>query len=507
VRNSRVDGELAPDFVKRSRQRGFHQSVLPKVAARLVARFEQEHQVQRWKPQSIWEVFERLPPSPLSITMEVPHHQAPYIKQLHSACDEELRFSLHEPPQHGKTTTTLAALVYYVFQKPGRSHAYITYNQTRANEVRQEFQYFLQHLGIKHKAHSETINIDGGARRGGTSVRFTSVNSSLTGYSISGVAFVDDPIKNGSAADSMLQRDRAWGFIQKELLTRLKDRLSIVAIMTRWHRDDVVGRLIDLLRWPYLRLPMVCDSDDDPTGRQVGEPLWPTVHSKERCESIRSDQGDKVWEAMYQGNPFPEGDRVFEEPAYYSAPFPADATLRYSIGIDLAYTDSKRADWSVAVRLVQDVATGLIHVDRVIRRQTKIDGFLPDLIQLFEEIPCNVYWFGSSIEGAIAQLLKSRIPRLVFLTASKSKYYRALDVSAAWNDHNIQPPTNPNPHMRAFIVNVTGFTGQDDPHDDDVDALAAAYEAFKKKQAAPHFGFKTAAGQAFLKMRGQGRMV
>jgi hypothetical protein len=245
---------------------------LPKVAARLVEQIEARHEVQRWRPATIWEVFDRLPPSPLTGPLEQPEHQAPYIKQLDAACDEELRFCLHEPPQHGKTTTTLAALVFYAFKKPGRSHVYITYNRTRADDVREEFKHILQHVGLTFKTYSDTVHIDGGAKRGGTSIKFTSTSSSLTGYSISGVAFVDDPIKNGSAADSMLQRDRAWGFIQKELLTRLKDRLSIVAIMTRWHRDDVVGRLIEQLEWPYLRLPMVCDSDADPTGRQVGDP-------------------------------------------------------------------------------------------------------------------------------------------------------------------------------------------------------------------------------------------
>jgi hypothetical protein len=213
------------------------------MAARLVQQFEQQHHVQRWRPDSIWDVIERFPPSPLTGPLEVPHHQRPYIEQLEKACDEELRFCLHEQPQNVKTTT-LASVVFYAFRKPGRSHIYITYNKTRADDVREDFKHVLDHFGLKYRSYGDTIHIDSGAKRGGTSVKFTSTSSSLTGYPISGVAFVDDPIKNGSAADSMLQRDRAWSFIQKELLTRLKNRPSIVAIMTRWHRDDVVGRLL-----------------------------------------------------------------------------------------------------------------------------------------------------------------------------------------------------------------------------------------------------------------------
>jgi hypothetical protein len=86
---------------------------------------------------------------------------------------------------------------------------------------------------------------------------------------------IDDPIKSHAEADSATQRDAAWNWYRSELSTRLKPRGRIILIMTRWHTDDLGGRLLAADDdWRVLKLPALAEADD-PLGRKPGEALWP----------------------------------------------------------------------------------------------------------------------------------------------------------------------------------------------------------------------------------------
>ncbi len=97
---------------------------------------------------------------------------------------------------------------------------------------------------------------------------------------------VDDLYKDANEARSQAIRDSAWEwFVKVALYRRMGKRLTIIT-MTRWHSDDIIGRLTDpenpcydareAASWKIIRLPGLAE-EDDPLGRKVGEALWPEV--------------------------------------------------------------------------------------------------------------------------------------------------------------------------------------------------------------------------------------
>ncbi|MEO8716543.1 MAG: terminase family protein, partial [Acetobacteraceae bacterium] len=90
------------------------------------------------------------------------------------------------------------------------------------------------------------------------------------------LAIIDDPIKSFGDAESAVQRERLWDWYRSDLTTRLKPRARVVLIMTRWHEEDLAGRLLagDGAEWRTIRLPALAEAND-PLSRLEGEPLWP----------------------------------------------------------------------------------------------------------------------------------------------------------------------------------------------------------------------------------------
>ncbi len=89
------------------------------------------------------------------------------------------------------------------------------------------------------------------------------------------LVLIDDPIKSHTEADSQSARDALWNWYRSDLATRLKPGGRIVLIMTRWHQDDLGGRLLEAdPSWHVVKLPALAEQND-PLGRAPGEALWP----------------------------------------------------------------------------------------------------------------------------------------------------------------------------------------------------------------------------------------
>jgi hypothetical protein len=126
---------------------------------------------------------------------------------------------------------------------------------------------------------------------------------------------IDDPVKDQAEADSPATRRRLWRWWTGTARTRLEPGGAVILVMTRWHPDDLVGRLIDEQseRWHFVRLPAIADGldlhgrepIDDPMGREVGEPLWPERWPLEALEDAQLESGDYVFSAQHQGLPIP----------------------------------------------------------------------------------------------------------------------------------------------------------------------------------------------------------
>lgn len=139
------------------------------------------------------------------------------------------------------------------------------------------------------------------------------VGGSVTGRRAD-LFLIDDPVKSREDADSETIRDKQWAWWRDDATTRLKPGAAVVLIMTRWHEDDLAGRLLaDLdgspLRVEVLSLPMEA-KEDDPLGRAPGEPLWPEWFTEQMRDTAKREP--RTWSALYQQEPRPVGGGEFK---------------------------------------------------------------------------------------------------------------------------------------------------------------------------------------------------
>jgi predicted phage terminase large subunit-like protein len=139
----------------------------------------------------------------------------------------------------------------------------------------------------------------------------TSVGSALTGMGAN-ILTIDDPIKNFDDAMSQTVKDKIWDWFVSTAYTRLEKGGAVLAIMTRWAVDDLVGRLLASdSGWKNITFPMIATRDEK--YRKKGEPLWPEKFDLQKCEEIKSTVGRQVWSSLYQQSPVPEGGAIFKE--------------------------------------------------------------------------------------------------------------------------------------------------------------------------------------------------
>jgi phage terminase large subunit-like protein len=131
------------------------------------------------------------------------------------------------------------------------------------------------------------------------------------------LALIDDPVKSREEAESETVREKTYEWYKSDLVTRLKPKARIILIQTRWHIDDLGGKLIHEMekggdQWVIINLPAFA-VPGDPLGRAVNEPLWPDWENKEALERKRTILGYRDFESLYQQNPQPPGGYFFLE--------------------------------------------------------------------------------------------------------------------------------------------------------------------------------------------------
>ena len=250
----------------------------------------------------------------------------PYLKVLETACAPrpkyiamapppgfgKKRVVVHAPPQHGKTTVTMMALLYWALFFPGMRHAYVTYNQTKANDVSEEFKTLAESLGFTVEGRKDHLLLNGA-----TKIKFTSMHGSLTGYPVDGVIIIDDPFKDAEDARSETNRKKAQRWYRTVARARRHPSTSIIVMATRWHEEDLSGYLLEHEKsegFTYLRLACIAEAENDndvgpdgriksdPLHRRVGEWLWP---DKAANSDFFAPEREHVydWATTYQGRP------------------------------------------------------------------------------------------------------------------------------------------------------------------------------------------------------------
>ncbi len=164
---------------------------------------------------------------------------------------------------------------------------------------------------------------------------------------------VDDPVKSWAEAESEALRDGLFDWYRAELSARLKPGGRVVLIMTRWHRDDLAGRLADAeTGWACLRLPALAEAGDV-MGRAVGAALWPAWQDEAAIARRRREVGERMFAAMYQQAPRPPDAALFDTAKIFSVP-ECPVLVRSIRAWDLAASlpgAGRRPDYTVGLKL------------------------------------------------------------------------------------------------------------------------------------------------------------
>lgn len=157
------------------------------------------------------------------------------------------------------------------------------------------------------------------------------VGGGLTGTPVD-IAIIDDPIKDAVEAQSPTYRARVWDWYNTVLTTRLHNKSRQLFIMTRWHEDDLAGRLLkaEPEAWEVIVIPAICETDMDGglSTRKVGEALWPDKHSLKKLLT-QKQRAPREFNALYQQRPTIEGGNIVKRDWFRIIPEAEFRALRF----------------------------------------------------------------------------------------------------------------------------------------------------------------------------------
>lgn len=195
------------------------------------------------------------------------------------------------------------------------------------------------------------------------------------------LGIIDDPVASREMADSEASRETTWQWYNDDFSNRLKPGALELIIMTRWHEDDLAGRLLsrsDPIPTEVLTLPAIAGAED-PLGRSPGQWLWEGEYGyAERLKEKHATSDPRSWSALYQQNPIPEEGIFLDVGRIKRMDAPKKEKMRIFAASDYATSDGG-GDYTVHVVGGLD-SDDVLHVLDVWRRQTTTDVWVEQMI-------------------------------------------------------------------------------------------------------------------------------
>ncbi len=260
-------------------------------------------------------------------------YEAQYFHKALAAALEEVydkkiqKLIITFPPRHGKSELTSRRMPAYILGRDPYAHVMMaTYNQPFAEDFGREVREIMQSPSYKQVFPRTTLRKGSQASdrlqtKQGGKVSFVGRGGSITGRGAD-YLIIDDPIKNSEEAQSDTIRELCWTWFNRDVMSRMMtDAGCVIIIMTRWHEDDLVGRLTDpenpcfnereASQWKIINIPALAE-DNDILGRQPGQALWPQRFNVKYLEDYKA-RDPEGFSALYQQRPSPLEGAFFKK--------------------------------------------------------------------------------------------------------------------------------------------------------------------------------------------------
>lgn len=296
---------------------------------------------------------------------------------------------------------------------------------------------------------------------------------------------IDDPYKNRKEAESKTTRNAVWDWYTSTFSTRKEKGAKILLILTRWHEDDLAGRLLKLAKddpnadqWEVVSFPAIATGELHPADpREEGEPLWPEKFDLEDLKRTKASIGSYEWSALYQQKPSPAGGSIFkrhwfqyytERPSYF------DQILT---SWDCTFKDNESSDY-VAGQVWGRVGANYYLLDQyrdrmdfptTIRSVVSLKNKWPRSYEILVEDKAN--------GPAVISTLQNKISGIIPVNPEGGKVVRAQAVTAAVESGNVfLPDPSVAPWVGDFVEEAVSFPKG--LNDDQVDAMTQALNRF-----------------------------
>jgi len=329
------------------------------------------------------------------------------------------RLMLFMPPRHGKSTlASIAYPAWHLGRNPKHEFISCSYSGSLAMSFSRKVRHLLREPLYKNvfteaKLDPTSQSVEAWLTTKGGGYVAAGVGGGITGKGAH-VLVIDDPVKNREDAESDFNRDNVWDWYTSTAYTRLAPGGGILVILTRWHDDDLAGRLLRGAadggdEWEVVKYPAIAEADEK--FRKLGESLHEERYNLPSLEKIQRAIGPRDWSALYQQNPVSnEGDYFTRDMIRYYDSADIDlGKMKFYCAWDLAIGQRDRNDYSVGLVVGVDEYDCLYIVDCV---RGKFDGFeiVERILDLYEQWrPAIIGIEKGHIEMALGPFLEKRV--------------------------------------------------------------------------------------------------
>lgn len=336
------------------------------------------------------------------------------------------------------------------------------------------------------KIDREKCNLSAIRSDNGGLIKIASANGNVTGFGfgvisdeeLPGVGILDDLLADGNSP-TVMETTFAW--TQTQFLTRGLPNHAIISMGTRFHVDDVIGRLLkaDPERWRELNVPALCtDEESDALGRKLGESHWPEFFPVENLEAVKKSIGDREFNSLYQGRPAGEFGAIFKEHWFGYHPKNKSKYAYIYATIDTAYKASSMNDYTAICIWGYDKKELKLHLIHYILDRMEfpdLEKIFPQLVKMWK-IRC-VYIEGRAQGVPLIQTLKRTINiSIKELVPNKDKVLRANAIAPIVEDGVVSLYENL-PNLAERLSELTSFPFI--KNDDFVDAFVYGVTVYR----------------------------